>query len=259
MNLDRHGVSIYVEHHAATGPKRGTVLLSHGYSATSRMWSPQLSALREMVDVVIWDNRGHGLSDSPDDQALYSEDLAIADMAAILDHFEVSEAVIGGLSLGGYLSLSFTLAHPERTQALMAFDTGPGYRNDGARDGWNRNAHATADAIERKGFDGLNTSSAEVASAQHRDPMGLARAARGLLAQRDGHVMAGLASIDVPSLILVGSEDEPFLVATEVMAAKIPNAEKVVLDGAGHAANLDRPKAFNAAVVGFLDRVLPAG
>jgi pimeloyl-ACP methyl ester carboxylesterase len=56
----------------------------------------------------------------------------------------------------------------------------------------------------------------------------------------------------VPSLVIVGALDTNFLIAADYMAKKIPGAEKAVIEGAGHAANIDRPKAFNAAVTGFL-------
>jgi pimeloyl-ACP methyl ester carboxylesterase len=65
-------------------------------------------------------------------------------------------------------------------------------------------------------------------------------------------VINSLPGISVPSLVIVGSEDTPYLAASDYMAAKIPGARKVVIEGAGHAANIDRPEAFNAAVMDFL-------
>jgi pimeloyl-ACP methyl ester carboxylesterase len=75
-----------------------------------------------------------------------------------------------------------------------------------------------------------------------------------MLAQTDGRVIQSLPSIEVPTLVLAGANDAQFLMATDYMAAKIPGAEKVILEGAGHAANIDRPEAFNKAVRAFLDR-----
>src|SRR3954465_3403137 len=100
--LDRDGVRIYYEVHGS-GP---TVLLSHGYSATSAMWTGQVGPLSKSHQLIIWDMRGHGNSDSPADPAAYSEALTAADMAALLDAAGARSAVIGGLSLGGYMSLS---------------------------------------------------------------------------------------------------------------------------------------------------------
>ncbi len=246
--LDRDGVRIYYEVHGS-GP---AILLSHGYSATSAMWTGQVGPLSATHKLIIWDMRGHGNSDSPANPAEYSEALTTDDMAALLDAVDARTAVIGGLSLGGYMSLSFNVAHPHRVSALMLFDTGPGYRSDEGRAGWNRIASSRAKELETKGLAALSASG-EVALSRHRSAQGLAHAARGMLAQTDGRVMASLPEIRVPTLVLVGELDQPFLAATDYMAGKIPGATRVVIDGAGHASNIDRPREFNAAVTQFLD------
>ena len=76
-----------------------------------------------------------------------------------------------------------------------------------------------------------------------------------MLTQRDASVMETLPHIKVPSLVVVGADDTPFLAASDYMAAKIPGAQKVVIPAAGHAANIDQPKAFNEAVTSFLGRL----
>lgn len=243
------GVNLYYEVHGS-GP---TILLTHGYSATSQMWQGQIAALSKHHRLVIWDMRGHGQSDSPDDPALYSEPATVADMAALLDTVGAASAIIGGLSLGGYMSLAFHRVHRERTEALLIIDTGPGYKNDEAREGWNRTSLKTAQRYETEGLNGLEAGSPERRLARHRSAKGLALAARGMLTQRDAGVILSLPDIRVPSIVVVGSEDAPFLAASDYMAAKIPGAKKAVIEGAGHAANIDMPEAFNAAIVGFLD------
>ena len=145
-HLDRDGVQIYYEDHGS-----GTsILLSHGYTATSQMWEGQVDAFSDRYRVITWDMRGHGRSDSPDDLAQYSEDLTVADMAALLDHCEIDKAIIGGLSLGGYMTLAFYRRHAERAKALLLFDTGPGYKNDEARDSWNQHAERRAEDLEEQ-------------------------------------------------------------------------------------------------------------
>src|SRR5687768_7614506 len=101
------------------GGRGPAVLLGHGYSATGRMWDGQRAALGDRHRVVSWDMRGHGQTDSPPDPAQYSTALIVADMRALLQHLGIERAVIGGLSLGGYVSLAFYLAHPEMVQALV--------------------------------------------------------------------------------------------------------------------------------------------
>ena len=176
--------------------------------------------------------RGHGRSDSPADPAEYSHAACVADMAALLDAAGAERAVIGGLSLGGFLSLAFCLQMPDRVAALVLCDTGPGFRSDEARQRWNSRALATADRLERDGLGPFGDDSGPTAPG-HRSASGLALAARGMLAQADSQVIDGLASIRVPTLVLVGGRDEAFLGAADYVAAKIPGAQKVVIPDAG--------------------------
>jgi pimeloyl-ACP methyl ester carboxylesterase len=247
--LNRDGVNIHYEIHGSGPP----LLLTHGYSSTSAMWQGQIAALAKRHTLILWDMRGHGQSDYPDDAAAYSEALTVGDMAALLDKTGAGSAIVGGLSLGGYMSLAFYRTHPQRVRALLIIDTGPGFKKDEARDAWNKRAHETGDRFEREGLDILKSASRERSSVVHRDASGLARAARGMLTQRDAGVIETLPHIKVPSLVVVGADDTPFLAASDYMAAKIPGARKVVIPAAGHAANIDQPQAFIEAVLPFLD------
>jgi len=245
--LNRGGVEIHYEVHG-DGP---ATLLSHGYSATCRMWDGQIAAFKDRYKIIVWDMRGHGESDYPTDPAAYSEALTVADMAAILDASGEQRAIIGGLSLGGYMTLAFHLRHPDRCRALMLFDTGPGFKKSDAREAWNQRARSRADDLDARGLAALGTSD-EVRMSQHRSATGLAGAARGMLAQENDGVILSLETIAVPTLVLVGANDTNFLAATDYMAAKIPGARKAVIPDAGHAANLHQPEAFNRAMREFL-------
>jgi len=230
--------------------ERPPLLLTHGFGATSEMWAANLAALTSDRQALTWDLRGHGRSEAPE---RITHDDCVADIAALLDVLDAPRAVLCGMSLGGYLSLLFRLRHPERVAALVLVDTGPGFRSDTAREEWNATALRTADALERDGLDVL-PQTAEHAQAHHANgATGVARAARGILTQRDGSVIASLPEIDVPTLVVVGADDAPFLGAADVMEARVPRAKKVVIAGAGHAANMDRPEEFNGAVRDFLE------
>ena len=247
--IDRNGVKIHYEVYG-DGP---ALILTHGYSSTSAMWEGQIEALSKHHKLVLWDMRGHGKSDYPADPNAYSEALTIGDIAALLDQIGTRRAIVGGLSLGGYMSLAFYRTHPERVAALLIIDTGPGFKKDEARTAWNKRAHETAERFERDGLSVLKSLSRERSSVTHRDARGLALAARGMLTQRDASVMEVLPEIAVPSLIVVGADDTPFLAASDYMAAKIPGAKKVVIPSAGHAVNIDQPQAFIDAVLRFLE------
>jgi pimeloyl-ACP methyl ester carboxylesterase len=158
------------------------------------------------------------------------------------------------------MSLAFYLTHPEMVEALVICDSGPGYRNAEARAAWNERAHQRAANLEARGLDAFGGRSREVreALAHHRSAQGLAHAARGMLAQTDSRVIDGLASIRVPTLIIVGDRDEPFLAPCQYMAKKIPGARLETIAGAGHSSNLDEPAAFDRILLDFLDSLTPA-
>src|SRR5215831_20929568 len=119
--LNRDGVNIYYEVRGEGPP----LILTHGYSSTSAMWQGQIAPLSQRHKLVLWDMRGHGQSDYPPNPNAYSEALTVADMAALLDEVGAGGAIVGGLSLGGYMSLAFYRAYPARVRALLIIDTGP--------------------------------------------------------------------------------------------------------------------------------------
>jgi pimeloyl-ACP methyl ester carboxylesterase len=247
--LDRDGVAIHFEV-SGTGP---ALLLTHGFAASAGMFARVIEPLSVSNTVITWDQRGHGRSDYPTDAASYSPALAVGDIAALLDAAGVEAAVVGGHSLGGYLSLEFNLAHPSRTMGLVLIGTGPGFRRDEGRDGWNDYADKIATSYERRGLAAL-AGSEELDASAHRDASGLVLAARHVLKQHDARVMESLSSITVPTLVLVGADDAAFLDSSRYLAAKIPGAELAVIDGAAHAPPVSQPAAFSDAVLGFLSR-----
>jgi len=248
-----NGVELWVED-GGSGP---AVVLTHGYSATGDMWNPQRPVLEERYRLVTWDLRGHGRSESPTDPAAYSHLLAVEDLRCLLDELAIERAVVGGLSLGGYLSLAFYHRYPERVRALVIADSGPGYRNDEGRAQWNANALERAAELEKRGLDALRGATRERTEAVrvHKSAQGLAHAARGMLAQDDSTVIDSLPAVAVPTLIVVGSEDKPFLTPSEYMARKISGARLETIAGAGHAANLDQPELFNRVLLRFLEQL----
>jgi pimeloyl-ACP methyl ester carboxylesterase len=260
--IDRDGVRIAYD---VTGGGAGAgdasdgagapVLFSHGFASSSHMFGSTVAALDGSRRCVRWDLRGHGRSDYPTDPACYSVDLSIGDMLAVLDAAGVERAVLVGHSLGGYLSLALHRRHPERVAGLALVDTGPGYRRDDARAGWNDMCEDYARSLEQRGLDGLPPGAEELRSDVHRSADGLVHAARGILRQDDAAVLDHLPSIDVPTLVLVGSRDKAFLAGASYMERKIPGARLVVVDGAGHAPMISHPSSVESALADLLARV----
>ncbi len=230
------------------------MLLTHGFGATSRMWDEQVEEFTDRYRILLWDLPGHG--ESRPQRAETTQQHVVADMAAILDAEKVDRAVLVGLGIGGMLSLRFWRAHTQRVRGLVLIGTMPGLRSGLAREVWNGQAEHQALAVERDGLDALE-GGAEVDPRLHPSPHGIAAAARSLLPLRDDGALPWLARIDVPVLILVGSEDRPNLSAAHFMARTIPNAREVIIPRANHAANISKAGAVNAAIGDFLGRLPP--
>jgi pimeloyl-ACP methyl ester carboxylesterase len=222
------------------------------------MWRPQIPALAKGSRFIIYDARGHGQSDSPPSVEQYSADIVVEDLKQLLKSLKIDRAVVGGLSMGGYQSLRFYLRHPEIVVALILMDTGPGYRNPARRDEWNRQQAERAKLLETQGMAAYAPMAPSYVNKEmllKQNPIGLANMARTVVAQHDSLVIESLENIKVPTLVLVGEKDTPFLQAVEYMSKAIPGAQHKVISRAGHAANIDNPEEFNRAILSFLEKL----
>jgi pimeloyl-ACP methyl ester carboxylesterase len=242
------------------------VLLAHGFGGSARNFGPQMRALKDRYRVVRYDARGHGRSDAPSDPSAYTPATFVDDMRRVLDEVEADRAVVGGLSMGAGIALRFALAHPDQVRGLVlcAFPAGT---DD--PDGFAAKAVAFADTIERQGLEAAGRSYVWGSSTRldrnaadfvrqgflEHPPHGLALALRGVIAKQPpvAAMRAELAAIRTPTLVVVGSEDGPSLRASRALAAAVSHARLVVVPGAGHVVNLQKPDAVSAAIREFVD------
>tara|TARA_Y100001934_G_scaffold2492_1_gene3854 strand:+ start:884 stop:1540 length:657 start_codon:yes stop_codon:yes gene_type:complete len=215
------------------------------------MWRGQVEAFQNRYRLIPWDMRGHGQTTCPEELSHFSQALTDDDMAALLDHLEIDQAVIAGHSLGGFMSLSFNVAHPDRVKALVLQGCGPGYRRDEPRLAWNERAERRARTLEEGGLPALG-GGAEVGESVQGSANGLAFAARGILSQVDSRVMDSVKVISVPTLVICGDGDKPYVDGARYMGDRIPGATYVEVPGAGHGVNVEKPDAVNAALEAFL-------
>ena len=246
--LEREGVALHYTIHGSDR-SRSPILATHGFGASGAMWEPNLEALTDSRRVLTWDMRGHAQSQAPADPQAYGVEQSLGDMLALLELLGAADPVLMGMSLGGYLSLAFLARHPERVSALVLVDTGPGFRREEPRAEWNAEVERTAAGLER---DGLSALPARPEAGRHIDATGLINTARRVMAQHDARVIESLDQIRAPTLVVVGADDANFIRPAEYMAKRIPGARMVVLERAGHAANIDAAAGFNDAVREFL-------
>jgi 3-oxoadipate enol-lactonase len=243
---------------------RGTVVvLLHGFPFDRSMWREQARALSDTCRVIAPDLRGQG--ETPlGDGALTMGEMA-EDVVALLDELNVGRAVLGGLSMGGYVAFEFYRRFPERVGALVLADTRPQADTDEAR----RTREENAQRVLREGMGPLTDSMLPKllsdATRESRpdvvervrammlgtEPEGAAAALRAMAVRRDQTEL--LASVDVPTLIVVGGEDSITPPSdAEAMAAEIEGARLVRLEGAAHLSNVERPDEFTRALADFV-------
>ncbi len=256
-------------HYRALGSGPPLLLCTASF-ATCVHWSAHEEALARRFRVVTWDYRGHGRSEAPAEPERYSLEQVVADLRAI--HRTATDdapAFVGGLSVGGLVTLSYALAHPERVRALLLFNSGPGFKNPQALAQWQAMLERAASKMEEVGLArylegrraqaellGLQPET-ECARAVRESILtssveGLTRFARGV-AGPVPNLVDRLTEIQVPCLVVVGEHDAAFQRASQVLAAKLPRARRVVLKDAGHVLQLDQPEAFMREVERFAD------
>ena len=262
------GYALQAEAHGRGIP----LLLSCGLCTTLEHWRGQVEPfVRAGLRVILWDYRGHGRSDAPDDPDAYSLELVLDDLERVLDWAAPGEAaVLGGLSFGGLASLHMALARPERVRALLLAATGPGFKQSEAQARWAATMEKTAGLIERRGMEALLARPMAETVIGLRPELPAARAAARALAAQDPHgvahfirrlgaparpVVDRLADIGHPALVVVGALDGAFLRAADLMQARLPRAERCTIADAGHIVNIEQADAFDAAVLGFLEKL----
>lgn len=243
------------------------LLLIHGFPLSSELYKPQRAALANRYRVITPDLRAMGRSDVPTN-GIYSMDVYADDLVALLDHLGISMITVAGLSMGGYIVFALMRRHPERVKGVILMDTKAGPDTEEGRAGRRKMAEqaraegaaAIAEVMLPKMLtERTRTEQPELAAFMREmmaaTPVEGIVGALDALANRPDSTNT-LAQIQVPTLIIVGSEDAltPPSEAEKIRAG-IRGAQLVVVDGAAHAANVERPDEVNQALEAFVDQL----
>ncbi len=261
-------VRLWVEE-AGAGPP---ILFLHELASDARQWAGQVAAFSARHRCVAPYARGYPPSDVPEADDAYLYDRFAADIDAVVSGLSLDRPILVGWSMGAYAALVHALRHPGRARALVLAGVGSGsppddvegFRADMAAladvylaDGAEAGADAIAAADNRQAFrrDRPEAWAAWLADLESHLAEGMARVCRNYQGRRPSllEFAPELARLAIPTLIIVGDEDGPCLGISRTLADLIPGAKLVVMEGVGHAPNLERPEAFDAEVMMFIE------
>jgi pimeloyl-ACP methyl ester carboxylesterase len=245
------------------------LLLVHGFGGAKEDFADHVEALAVDHRVALFDLRGHGASDAPDDPAAYSLDRMALDALAVAEAVGLRDLRLLGHSMGGMVTRRAALAHPERLSALVFMDTSPGPPPglDPEIVGFG------VEIVKQHGMTELKRLQDEL------DPLG-SPSYRRVVAERPGFAeyaarkwaslspvmwatmaveivtqsdqLARLEGVSCPTLVIVGDEDVVFLAPSHAIAATVPGAELAVIPTAGHSPQFENPTAWRTALTSFL-------
>ena len=258
MRISANGINFNVQ---IDGPDGAPwLMLSNSLLTNLTMWDDQAAELKTSFRILRYDQRGHGGTEATDGK--YSFDLLVADVIALMDALSIKRAHFAGLSMGGMTALFLAQRHRERFDRIIAADCGPVSTPAGAQQ-WSeritlaaeKGMAALADVTIPRWFPPDFVATKAPVLDKVRDMIcgtpfkGFAGCAQAL---SDYDLRPGLAGIDRPTLLLVGTKDAT-LAGIRAIKEAVKGAALVELEGAGHISNVEQPAAFTGAMRDFLN------
>ncbi len=247
-------------------PQGLPVVFIHGFPFNHTMWEPQMKALPNHIRAITYDVRGHGESDVADGQ--YTLEFFVDDLIALLDHLVIEQAVLCGLSMGGYIALRAIERHPDRIKALVLCDT---RSEDDPNEGKVKRS-ATIKSVKTDGLPAFAEGFVKAIFSEQtfRDNPHAIEAIKHAIKGNSSIGICGtllalacrtnttefLPQINVPTLILVGEQDKltpPS--ASRAMHEAIQGSDLQIISHAAHMSNLENPSEFNKHLIEFFNRL----
>lgn len=258
---DVNGQRLYYEDSGGDGP---VIVFSHGLYMDHSMFDPQVEALRDRWRCITWDERAHGATESTDEPFTYWD--SAHDVLALMDWLDVDQAVLAGMSQGGYLSLRAALTAPERVRALVLIDTQPGTEDPSNRESYDQILELWTNSPGGPSQQVLDVVAAIILGNdwegtpawqekwRQMTPERVRQAYRTLVSREDD-VTARLGELTMPAVVIHGAADAAIDRPTARQLADALSSELHLIEGAGHASNLTHAAAVNEKLDAFLGRL----
>jgi len=264
------GVNLYYEEVGTGTP----IIFVHEFAADYRSWEPQMRHFGRRYRCITYSARGYLPSDVPADVAMYSQNRATDDIAAVLDHLQIDKAHVVGLSMGGFATLHFGFRHAHRALSLTVSGCGYGAEK-GQQDKFRAEVATVVEFIKSAGAEAFAEKYAYGPTRvqfENADPRGFAQFKKELAehaAMGSANTQAGvqgqrpslydlvdkMKAMTTPTLVLTGDEDWPCLQPALLMKQNIPTAALSVMPNCGHTINIEDPDQFNRIVGDFITHV----
>ena len=261
------GVRIYYEEKGA-GP---VMVWAHGLGGTWQGWEGVMDFFKDRFRVIAYDARGHGRSEIPDRPEAYSQDIMVQDMLGMMDALGITQAIVGGHSMGANIALNFTLQYPERCLGCIPVGIGSGSSDP---EWWQEYWAGLADLAEHKGMSAFLEEMKEVpawASAFSDSQMGkqiretvlanspkaIAYTIRGIQNKRPRifDLEPKLKKLPVETLVVMSDGDTPVVECSRFMAQHIPGFTLEIIPSKSHWTHSEAPEKFLSVVNRFVTRL----
>lgn len=262
-----NGISLFYEETGTGFP----LVWAHEFAGDHRSWSKQVEFFVSRYRVITYNARGYPPSGVPQNKDNYSLENSVEDLKALFDHLDISQAHIGGLSMGGSTVLNFALKYPERVRSIIVAGTGTGSIDP---DLFRQEIQRYANSILAHGMSAMKDYSQNDTRSHlliknpdewriffdhfmEHSPIGSSLTFLGVQGKRAPifQLEHKLKNLSVPTLIMVGDDDQPCMQPSLFMKNCIDNSGLVIFPKSGHAINLEEPQLFNLTVERFLQLV----
>jgi len=249
------------------------VVFVHEFGGDMQSWEPQIRYLSRFFTCITFNARGYPPSDVPEDPTAYSQEIFTRDIAVVLNALKIKQAHIVGLSMGSVSTLDFAIRFPAMARSIVLCGCGYGSVPE-QRSAWLAGNAVMADAIERDLPATAESYAAGATRVQFREkdprgwaeflaglkalsPRGAALTLKGVQAARPSlfDLEDELRALTMPTLVIVGDEDEPAIEPALFLKRRIRKAGLWVFPKTGHAVNAEEPALFNEALLAFLTAV----